>query len=295
MPTVINNFSEIAHKYKAIFCDLWGCIHNGKKSYKESLEALCSFKKQGGHVILLTNAPRTRETILQFLKKLGISKEFYDEIVTSGDATQFGLKSGNFGNNFYHIGPKHDRSVFGLEYKFKPNGQNMNLVLISEASCIVCTGLFDDRTETPDDYENIINEGLKRDLPLLCANPDIQVDYGHQRLWCAGAIAENYSKAGGQSVYFGKPYKPIYDLAISKLHKINPSITKSEIICVGDGIATDILGGTNYSLDTLFVASGLAYKATGIVNGATTPNNSKLNDFFEKNKITPSISIGYFR
>ena len=115
MPTVINNFSEIAHKYKAIFCDLWGCIHNGKKSHKESLDALCSFKKQGGHVILLTNAPRTRETILQFLKKLGISEEFYDEIVTSGDATQFGLKSGNFGNNFYHIGPKHDRSVFGLE------------------------------------------------------------------------------------------------------------------------------------------------------------------------------------
>ena len=295
MVKIIENFNQIAHHYKAIFCDLWGCIHNGKVSFKKSLDALSNFRNNGGSVILLTNAPRPRAIVMQFLNGIGITEEFYDEIITSGDATQFSLQSGLFGANIYHIGPTRDLSIFDLDMKHSSENKTLNLVPISEASSIVCTGLFNDQTETPSDYAEIINIGIRHKLPLLCANPDIQVDFGHQRLWCAGAIAENYTKAGGTSIYFGKPHTPIYDLAILKLREINPSIVKSEIICVGDGILTDVPGGIAYGLDTLFVAGGLSGGETGVIGGTKHPDKEKLNVFLQKIKLAPTASIGYFQ
>ena len=122
--------------------------------------------------------------MIKFLCKLGITEEFYDEIITSGDAAQFSLMSGDFGHNIYHIGPQRDFCFF--ERKHQP--PCIELVPIADASSIVCTGLFNDQVEQPSDYADIINEGVQNNLPLLCANPDIQVDYGNQRLWCAGAI-----------------------------------------------------------------------------------------------------------
>lgn len=291
MVQIINNFSEIAQHYKAIFCDLWGCLHNGKKSFTKSLEALRSYKSNGGYVILLTNAPRPSEVVIKFLCKLGITEEFYDEIITSGDAAQFSLMSGDFGHNIYHIGPQRDLCFF--ERKHKP--PCIELVPIADASSIVCTGLFNDQVEQPSDYADIINEGVQNNLPLLCANPDIQVDYGNQRLWCAGAIAEHYTRAGGESIYFGKPHKPIYDTAIDKLQTFDPSIKKSEIICIGDGIFTDILGGISYGLDTLFVTGGLSGKETGTNNKARSPDETKLKKFLKKTKLTPTTSIGYLK
>ena len=290
MVKIINNFSEIAQHYKAIFCDLWGCLHNGKKSFTKSLEALRSYKSNGGYVILLTNAPRPSEVVIKFLCKLGITEEFYDEIITSGDAAQFSLMSGNFGHNIYHIGPQRDLCFF--ERKHQP--PRIELVPIADASSIVCTGLFNDQVEQPSDYADIINEGVQNNLPLLCANPDIQVDYGNQRLWCAGAIAEHYTRAGGESIYFGKPHKPIYDLAISKLNAVNSSILKSEIICVGDGIHTDVSGGILYGLDTLFVAGGLSNHETGVNDRTRSPNVEKLGKFLKRVKLSPTASIGYF-
>ncbi|MDG2475028.1 MAG: TIGR01459 family HAD-type hydrolase [Paracoccaceae bacterium] len=294
MVHIIENFNQIAHNYKAMFCDLWGCLHNGKESFKEGLEALYHFRNSGGIVILLTNAPRPGEVVIEFIKKLGITIDHYDEIITSGDAAQFSLASGDFGQNIYHIGPQRDLCFFNL-HKFTHDHSLINLVSISEASSIVCTGLFNDQTEDPSDYQNIINLGIQNKLPLLCANPDIQVDYGHQRLWCAGAIADNYSKAGGESVYFGKPHKPIYDLAMSKLYDIDSSISKSEIICIGDGILTDISGGISNNLDTLFVTGGLSSKDVGIIKESRIPNEKKLKEFLSRFKLTPTASIGYFQ
>ena len=294
MSRIIKNFSQIANDYAAVFCDLWGCIHNGKQSFKKGLDALDAFRTSGGSVILLTNAPRPKKEVIKFLKRLGITSQFYDEIITSGDATQYCLKSGEFGNNVYHIGPPHDLCFFDFEAKFK-SSTPIRLVPLEQASSIVCTGLFNDKTEKPSDYEEIINLGIKNKLPLLCANPDIQVDYGHKRLWCAGAIAADYSKAGGESIYFGKPHKPIYDLAIETLQCINPSIRKSEIICVGDGILTDVLGGVSYGLDTLFVTGGLSSKDTGVTKETTSPNEEKLIKFLNSVNLTPTASIGYFQ
>ncbi len=295
MAKIISNFNQIAHKYKVMFCDLWGCIHNGKSGHKESLDALRAFRKTGGIVILLTNAPRPKEAVIKFLNSIAITTEFYDSIITSGDATQFNLRSGDFGQNIFHIGPDHDLNFFNFENRSKNGAIDINLVPILKASCILCTGLFDDKTEEPSDYEDLINLGIMNNLPLLCANPDIQVDFGDQRLWCAGAIAAAYTKSGGKSIYFGKPHKPIYDLAISKVHEINACIKKSEIICIGDGAFTDILGGSMYGLDTLFVAGGLFSQDTGVVDGARSPDRQKLAKFLKKSSINPTASIGHFR
>jgi len=295
MVTIINDFNQISAKYKSVFCDLWGCLHNGKESFEKSLNALLTFKQSGGVVILLTNAPRPSEPVKNQIEKLGITKPYFDEIVTSGDAAQLGLFSGNFGSNVFHIGAKRDLSFFNINHDLISKPIDVNLVDISRSSSIVCTGLFNDLIEEPSDYDQIISEGIARQLPLLCANPDLQVDFGHQRLWCAGAIAARYEKAGGTSMYFGKPHKPIYDLALKKLHDIEPTITKSEIVCIGDGILTDIRGGLSYSLDTLFVSGGLSDQDTGTINGAKSPSKEKLTKFLQKMNIPPTATIGYLR
>ena len=243
----------------------------------------------------MTNAPRPSASVIGFLDNLGITNKFYDSVVTSGDTTKISLQTGEFGYNIYHIGPKRDLCFFDPEPTLVSRSNKVSLVSISDASSIVCTGLFNDQTETPSDYAKIIEFGVKNRLPLLCANPDIQVDYGSQRLWCAGAIAEHYAKAGGESIYFGKPHKPIYDLSMSKLRNIDPSISKQQIICIGDGLFTDIRGGNSYGLDTLFVAGGLSGQATGVINGEKSPNQNKLNKLFKKFKLNPSMSIGYFQ
>jgi HAD superfamily hydrolase (TIGR01459 family) len=244
---------------------------------------------------LLTNAPRPSQSVILQIEKLGITKHYFDEIITSGDAAQLELFSGKFGNGIFHIGAKRDLSFFDISRDLLSSPINVNLVDISRASSIVCTGLFNDLTEEPSEYDQIISEGISRQLPLLCANPDIQVDFGNQRLWCAGAIAARYEKAGGTSLYFGKPHKPIYDLALKKLHKINPTVSKSEIICIGDGILTDIRGGISFSLDTLFVSGGLSDQDTGTINGAESPSKQKLTKFLQKMKIPPTATIGYLR
>jgi len=295
MTNILNDFKQISNQYKSVFCDLWGCLHNGKESFQKSLDALLNFKKNGGIVILLTNSPRPSETVKKQIEHLGIAKFYFDEIVTSGDAAQLALFSGEFGKNIFHIGTKHDLSFFEIRPKLLSTPINVNLVDISKASSIVCTGLFNNLVEQPSDYDEIIFEGISRQLPFLCANPDIQVDFGHQRLWCAGAIAENYEKSGGTSLYFGKPHKPVYDLALKKLHEINPTVSKSEIICIGDGILTDILGGISYGLDTLFVTGGLSDQDTGTTNGELSPNEEKLTSFLQKANVIPTNSIGYLR
>ena len=281
MTQIINDFREISNNFRAIFCDLWGCLHNGKKSFPESLAALSSFRKAGGVVILLTNAPRPKTSVSQYINQLGISEDFYDDLITSGDAARFSFFSGKFGTQVFHIGPSRDLCFFDEMQENKINSVAVNLVEISEASCIVCTGLFNDRIEHPSDYKTILKEGVKRSLSLLCANPDIQVDYGKERLWCAGALAALYTEAGGSSIYFGKPHKPIYDLALTRIKQINPDIETHDVLCIGDGINTDILGGLESNMKTLFVCGGLSRDEISINRITDLPDEKKLKSFIK--------------
>ena len=228
--------------------------------------------------------------MIRQLARIGVPTDIYDEIASSGDAAQMALAAGMVGRKVYHLGPERDLSFFTDE-----NGPiDVERVPLAEAEGIVCTGLFDDLTETPEDYRLTILDGKNRGLKLLCANPDILVDLGDKRIFCSGAIAEAYTAAGGTSLYFGKPHSPIYELAYTRLAAISGRrIDPDRILCIGDGINTDIRGGVAEDLDTLFITGGLAATEISETNGR--PNEAELTEFTATHKLSPTFTITHLR
>jgi len=291
MTQIIENFSEISNHYQAVFCDLWGVIHNGKEAYPAAVAALQAFRAQGGSVVLLTNAPRPRSGVVAQLERLGAPKDCYDLVVTSGDASQIAVSAGLFGKKIYHVGPDRDHLFFD-----DFNGQSLEVekVDLKDAESIICTGLWDDRRETPEDYRELIANGINRKLPMLCANPDITVDVGETRIYCGGAIGKAYTEAGGTTHYFGKPHSPIYDLSRQLLTELRGEIVEdTEILAIGDGVLTDIPGAIGEGLDSLFVSGGLADAETG-TNGSQ-PDPKMLETYLDAEKLSPTFTIGRLR
>ena len=247
-PIKINNFSEIDEKYDSIICDIWGVIHNGQELFKSSIECLLKYKNIGYPVILVSNAPRPSGEIKVILKKMGLSEKCYDKIITSGDLTQKILNDGNLGSNCYHIGPDRDLNVF--------DGVNVERVDFDSADFIFVTGLYDDENENDESYLPLLQEAKKRNLKLLCANPDIWVQRGKDLIPCAGAISQKYQSIGGNSINIGKPFAPIFDEAVKQIKLISGRDANSTIV-IGDGIDTDIKGANNYNLDSLLTLGGL--------------------------------------
>jgi HAD superfamily hydrolase (TIGR01459 family) len=244
MTEIIQTLDTVDPGYTVLYCDLWGCLHDGRRAFPEAVAALEVFRGRGGRVALVTNSPRPARDVAVQLDGLGTPRSCYDLIVSSGDAAQAAMAAGQFGRRVYHIGPERDLGFF-LDDDGKPF--DIERVPLEEAEGIVCTGLFDDRTETAADYRATILYGKTKGLNLLCANPDVVVDVGGTRIFCAGAIAAAYSEAGGQSFYFGKPHPPIYGLVRDRLTAMSGFETPAdEILCIGDGIATDILGASNW-------------------------------------------------
>lgn len=250
-------FSEVAERYDALLCDVWGVLHNGVDAYPRIVEALTRYKATGGRVLLLSNAPRPGVGIPAQLERLGIPAEAYDGVVTSGDGTRASLASGEHGQKYFHIGPERDFPTF-------EDLDNLQQVTEEEAEFILCTGLFDDDTETADDYADMLARIRQRDLDLVCANPDIVVDRGDRRVYCGGAIAAAYSELGGRSHYYGKPHAPIYELAQRRLAEIlGRTVPKERLLAVGDGLMTDIKGANAQGIDALFITGGIAWEKCG--------------------------------
>jgi len=291
MVRIIERLDEIAGEYEALYCDLWGCLHDGVRAFPEAVDALARFKARGGAVILLTNSPRPRASVVRQLDGLGVPREVYDTVISSGDAAQDALVRGMFGSKVYHLGPERDLVFFERE---DGGPVPVERVALEEAEAIVCTGLFDDRTETPEDYRATILYGVNKGLKLLCANPDIVVDVGDKRIYCAGAIAQAYTEAGGESFYFGKPHAPIYALARRWLEAAGYDGGPRAILVVGDGIHTDIAGAIGEDLDSVFVTGGLAAAETG-TSGDAGPDANLLDTFLKKARLTPSAVIPYLR
>ncbi|MEO1551457.1 MAG: HAD hydrolase-like protein, partial [Pseudomonadota bacterium] len=222
---------------------------------------------------------------------MGAPKDCYDAIASSGDAAQAALASGAFGQKVYHLGPERDLPFFSA-----PDGTpyEVQRVPLDEAEGIVCTGLFDDRTETPEDYRLTIATGVHRGLKLLCANPDILVDVGDQRIYCAGALAEAYTAAGGESFYFGKPHPPIYDLAKRHLVALGRSVEDAGILCVGDGLPTDIKGANGEGLDSVWITGGLAAEATGTAPGGD-PDSARAQALLDEAQLHCTATLGFLR
>jgi HAD superfamily hydrolase (TIGR01459 family) len=292
MTRIIETLDEIDPGYRVLYCDLWGCLHDGVRVFPAAVAALERFRERGGIVVLMTNSPRPSQGVEAQIAAMGAPRSCYDLLVSSGDAAQTAMVAGQFGRKVYHIGPTRDLGFFE-----DPEGRrfDIELVTLEEAEGIVCTGLFDDRTETPDDYRATILYGKTKGLKLLCANPDVIVDVGDERVYCAGAIAQAYSEAGGHSYYFGKPHPPIYALARRLLEqRTGYEPLPDEVLVVGDGIATDISGAMGEALDSVFVTGGLAAEETGTTPTAG-PDAVSLAAYLDIARMAPTYALAYVR
>lgn len=293
MTTIITSFDDISDRYTLALVDLWGCVHNGKALYPEAEAALKRFRAKGGCVVLVTNAPRPRDGVFARLQEMGLSQDAYDGIATSGDAAQEGMFLGAVGQRVWHLGPDKDLGFFTDLPDWAAQHPTIERVSFEEAEGIVCTGLFDEFTETPEDYRGKFLAAKARGLKLLCANPDIVVDFGDQRLYCAGALAQLYDEMGGESLYFGKPHPPIYDLARRIAAGQGVSASAEATICIGDGINTDILGGMAEDMDTLFITGGLSAASFG--PDVENPDPTLLREWLADQRAMPGFAIGRLR
>jgi len=248
-PAFVAGLAALAPAYRALLCDVWGVIHDGASAHPAATEALLRYRRDGGKVILITNAPRPKADVIAQLDTLGVPRAAYDDVVTSGESARHVLAA-RPGVRIHHVGPDRDLNIyFGLD-----------VVFADEEDCelISCTGLFDDEHETPDDYAESFAEWQARGVPMLCVNPDIVVERGDRLIWCAGALAERYRERNGETIIVGKPYAPIYETALARLQELaGAAVPESAILAIGDGIDTDVRGAVGQGIDVLFATGGI--------------------------------------
>ncbi|MCW4115280.1 TIGR01459 family HAD-type hydrolase [Aurantimonas sp. MSK8Z-1] len=242
-PRAIETLSEILDGYDAVFCDVWGVIHNGLSVFRDAERALREARAAGTRVLLITNSPRRSAGVETQLASLGLGRDSYDDIVTSGDVTRELIRQAP--GPVFHIGPPRDDEI----YEDLP----VQRVDEAEAEAIVVTGLFDDEAETPEDYAPLLGRLAARGLPMICANPDIVVQRGDRLVFCAGALARDYAALGGPVRLAGKPHRPIYEVAAARIGGVDGK----RVLAIGDGLATDIKGANGFGLDALLVLAGI--------------------------------------
>ena len=245
----VERLRDLVGGVEVILSDIWGVVHNGLESFPEACEALHTYRKNGGTVILITNAPRPADSVQRQLRKLGVADDTYDAIVSSGDLTRHYVAD-HPGRKVFLLGPERDSSIYrGLDLALSP---------LQQADYIVCTGLFDDETESAEDYRSMMQEALARKLTLICANPDIVVERGDRLIYCAGAVAELYRELGGEVIFYGKPHRPIYvrAIALAAGHG-GHEIKLDRVLAIGDSVRTDLAGAHGFGIDCLFVTRGI--------------------------------------
>jgi HAD superfamily hydrolase (TIGR01459 family) len=245
----INQLRNLVTGRDVVLSDIWGVVHNGLVSFPEACAALKAFRTQGGTVILITNAPRPADAVQRQLRKFGVPDDTYDGVVSSGDLTRSYVAE-HPAKAIYWLGPERDNSIHhGLDPVFAP---------IERADYIICTGPFDDETETAEDYRAMMMQARERKLPLICANPDIVVEHGDRLLYCAGAIAELYRELGGEVIFYGKPHRPIYERAMALAQERSGKATSlSHVLAIGDSVRTDLMGAHAFGIDLLFLTRGI--------------------------------------
>ncbi|UWP92755.1 TIGR01459 family HAD-type hydrolase [Aliiroseovarius crassostreae] len=291
MPRIITALSEISTNYDAMFVDLWGCVHNGITAFDEAVAALRAYRAGGGFVVLVTNSPKPRAGVAAQLPEFGVPSDCYDTIATSGDSARAAMFTGAVGNKVFFMGEWERDAGFFEPMQVIDTPVEITRVPVAEAEGIVCCGPFDPMAD-PDTWRADLMMAKQMGAKLLCANPDIIVDRGEAREWCAGAVARMYTEMGGESLYFGKPHPPIYDLARRRMLAEGRDIPNARILAIGDGIHTDIRGALGEDIDSLFITGGLAREETGTL---TQPDPVNLAQFVADEQISPSFAIGYLR
>jgi HAD superfamily hydrolase (TIGR01459 family) len=264
----VESFAPLATGYDAVLSDVWGVIHNGVAATPEPCDALMRFRAKGGTVALITNAPRPGAVVTKFLDKLNVPRAAYDTIVSSGDVTRAVIVK-RPGKNVFHIGPERDLGIFeGLDLRFVP---------LEQADYVVCTGLTDDETETPESYRALLTKVRGRKLFMVCGNPDLVVERGDRLVYCAGAIADLYGELGGEVLYAGKPHPPIYQECLTRITALRGSEpARARVLAIGDSVRTDLTGAAGMGIDCLFVTAGIHAEELG----RERPEAAELDEIF---------------
>jgi HAD superfamily hydrolase (TIGR01459 family) len=249
-PSVIANAAPLLARYEALFCDVWGVVHNGRQAYAEAGEALARFRGGGGTVILVSNAPVPAEGVEFVLQKTGVRRDAWDAIVSSGDIALRHIAEQGY-ERLFCLGPeRRDRSLFA-----RLPGRRVEL---DEAHAIVCTGPLDGVADTVETYREIIEAGVRSAIPFVCANPDLVVDVGETRHLCAGSIALEYERRGGNVFWAGKPHPSAYNAALQRADDLRGAAPPlGRILAIGDAVRTDLAAAQGLGIDGLFIASGI--------------------------------------
>ena len=254
----LNHLAEIYKNYDTYIIDLWGVIHDGIKLNPKAIEAVKNLIKGKKKVVFLSNAPRPSKEVKKFLQKLKIEDQYLQNIMTSGEAAMLALQKESYGKFFYHLGPDRDDSVF---FKIKENKTTLE-----KCNFILCTGLFDNKIGNLNYYQKLLKDHTSK--KLICTNPDLTVHRGEVEEYCAGSIAKIFETLGGETIYFGKPYKEIYKMCFSKEEKV---------IAIGDNLNTDIKGANNMKIDSIFISNG--------VHRSEFQQEDELNELYNKYKV----------
>lgn len=277
MPLLVPNFSTLAPNYDALLCDVWGVVHNGITAFPKACDALMRARAAGVAVVFITNAPRPNNVVARQCAAFGVPGDTCDDIVSSGDVTR-SLIQQRPGQSLFHMGPARDVEIFsGLDLTFAP---------LESADYVVCSGLDDDDRDTPEDYRARLEDMLARKVFMICGNPDVVVERGDKLVYCAGAVADLYASMGGEVVYAGKPYRPIYEMALAKAEAAaGRKIALNRVLAIGDSIRTDLTGAHQFGVDFLFVTSGIHAEELG---GRDRPDAAKLKTKFAAAGATPA-------
>jgi HAD superfamily hydrolase (TIGR01459 family) len=277
---IIESVAPLAPRYDVWLCDVWGVIHNGERAFEPATAACAQFRSKGGTVVLISNSPRPRNALIEQLDSIGVPREAYDAVATSGELTRQ-LVSRPGGMRVFHMGPDRDKPIFA--------GLDVQHVALDQAEVVVCSGLYDDRTETPEDYAERLAELKRLGLTMICANPDHMVERGSSLIYCAGALAHAYEALGGKVVYAGKPHAAIYDLALQLAEQARGTPVESErVLAIGDGLATDMAGAFAAKIDALFVASGVHVEGH---NSGEELEAAAVTALFEGNEAQPIAAL----
>lgn len=229
-------------KYRLILCDVWGVVHNGVELYPGACERLKQWRDEGRCVVLLTNAPRTEAAVEQQLERIGLPRVCWDAIATSGEAGIEALSA--LGRRVGFIGTAGDREIL--------EGRGVRIADHEDFTDLACTGIREGQP-SPHDYRAELERLFDRDVDMHCLNPDRLVIRGGVPEACAGAIADIYQAMGGRVTWYGKPHPAIYHHA---LHRAGDPPT-AQVLAVGDGLQTDVLGAARMGFDTVFVSGGI--------------------------------------
>jgi len=291
MTQIIDQFADISGQYDAAFVDLWGCMHNGIEALPDAVAAMQKYRASGGIVVLVTNSPRPWDSVARQIDGFGVPSDAWDSIATSGDSARAAMFRGIVGEKIWFMGESPRDDDFFKPLKIIDDPVNIQKVPLDEAEGIVCCGPFDPLADVAANRPEFLYAKTKG-LKLLCANPDIIVDRGEVREWCAGALAALYTEMGGESLYFGKPHPPIYDLARRRLAALTNAPSDPRIVAIGDGIGTDILGGMQEDIDTLFISGGLAAQET---KTGRDPDPDALTAYLDAEQMSATYTIGQLR